>query len=134
MTKMPTQMDGKPASSTDSTTWTSYARVRGADRKGFALNGDGIVCLDLDHCLDGDTLADWAARLLSTLPKTYIERSVSGTGLHVFGRGHVPAGRKIRDHRAIEIYGTGRYIAVTGDRFTGSSLLADLSEVIAALT
>lgn len=101
------------------------------ERKGFVLNGDGIVCLDLDHCLLDGELTGRAAEILARCPSTYVEVSLSGTGLHVWGRGEVPKGRRLR---GVEVYGTGRYIAVTGKRFGRcSSVLGDLSGVVAWL-
>lgn len=103
-------------------------------RRGFVLDGDGIVCIDLDHCLVDGVLVEWAAGLLEIVPRTYIEVSLSGDGLHVWGRGHVEQGRRFRDGRRVEVYGTGRYIAVTGVRFGGCpSTLGDLSGALAAL-
>lgn len=133
--KVPLRPDGSgPASVTDRTTWGGYREVTGRGRRGFVLAGDGIVCLDLDHCLVGGRLVPWAGELLDQLPATYVERSMSGTGLHVWGRARLSAARVIRDGRHIEVYGTGRYIAVTGERWRGApSTLADLSEVIAAI-
>ena len=102
---------------------------------GFVLDGDGIVCLDLDHALEDGRPVEWAAQLLARLPATYVEVSPSGTGLHVWGRARVVRGRRIRDGvRSVEIYGTGRYITVTGRRWRGaSSRLADLDAVVAEL-
>lgn len=135
VTKMPIQLSGVAASSTDPETWTTYARVRNRDRKGFVLAGDGIACLDLDHCLTERGLEPWAAEIVARAGVTYVEVSASGTGLHVFGLARVDAGRRIRDHRAVEVYGRGRYIAITGNRWRGaSSRLADISEVVDMLT
>lgn len=138
--KVPLQVSRRVASSTDPATWNSYKRVResrlGAGL-GFVLNGDGIVCIDLDHCIERGKVASWAQEILARLPRTYIEVSASGSGLHIFGRGHVPVGRRIRraDGARIEVYGDGRFIAVTGTRFESApSALADLSEVLAELT
>src|SRR5690606_14681874 len=53
--KRPITRDGRPASSTDPSTWSTYreaARSKAGDGLGFVL-GDGIACLDIDHCLDG---------------------------------------------------------------------------------
>lgn len=101
------------------------------ERKGFVLNGDGIVCLDLDHCLVDGELTERGAEILARCPSTYVEVSLSGTGLHVWGRGEVPKGRRLP---GVEVYGTGRYIAVTGKRFGRCpSTLADLSGVVAWL-
>lgn len=97
------------------------------------MNGDGIVCLDLDHCLEGGTLADWAADIVAACAGTYIEVSPSGTGLHIFGRGQVSRTRRIRDGRNVEVYGRGQYITVTGKRFGDCpSVLADISAALPA--
>lgn len=139
--KVPLTADtGRPASSTDPATWSDYAAARDS-RVGSGLGyvlaeGDGIVCIDLDHCIDADgELAGWAREILDRCPPTMVETSPSGTGLHIWGRGHVPHGRRIRkDGAAVEIYGQGRYIAL-GRRYADSPAeLADLSEVIHALT
>lgn len=130
--KVPLQVDGRPASSTDPATWTTYARVRRQPRIGFAL-GDGIGCIDLDHCLVDGVLTAPARAFLDRLPATYVEVSPSGTGLHVWGR--LPEGRGTRrvvDGLSVETYSTGRYITVTGRRYAGSpSVLADLSSTLA---
>ncbi|MEU6725478.1 bifunctional DNA primase/polymerase [Nonomuraea wenchangensis] len=138
--KVPLQTHRKVASSTDPATWTSYARAKRSKvgvGLGFVLNGDGIVCVDLDHCIEDGVVASWARDILDRIPRTYVEVSPSGTGLHVFGLGRVTVGRRIRrgDGTRIEVYGTGRFIAVTGSRFESApSKLADLSKVLADLT
>lgn len=129
-TKLPLQVDGSVASSTDSATWASFARVKALPRKGFVL-GAGIGCIDLDHCLIGGELAPPAAAFLAGVPDTYVEISPSGDGLHIFGL--LPEGhgtRRVVDGLSIEIYSVGRYMTVTGNAFRGSiSKLADLSAV-----
>ncbi|WP_228821289.1 bifunctional DNA primase/polymerase [Nocardia farcinica] len=130
-TKMPIQPTGAPASSTDRATWSPWSRVKPAARKGFVL-GEGIGCIDLDHCLIDGEPTDAAAAFLATLPPTYIEVSPSGDGLHVWGR--IPAGRGRRyrtdDGLRVERYSTGRYITVTERPWRGSVCrLADLSDV-----
>jgi Uncharacterized conserved protein len=136
--KVPLQTSGRPASVTDPGTWTSYTSARRAGvgaGAGFVLNGDGIVCIDLDHCLDGDKVTPWAAQILSKLPPTYVEVSPSGQGLHVFGVADFKGGRKIRDgERAVEVYADQRYIAVTGRVFGGMpTRLADISAALASI-
>jgi primase-polymerase (primpol)-like protein len=118
---------GKVASSTDPATWCSYATARRSTvgvGLGFVLNGDGIVCIDLDHCLKEGRLVEWAAPIVEECGGTYVEVSPSGAGLHIFGYGQVGVGRRVRDHRAVEVYGDKRFIAVTGKRWgsSGSSL------------
>ncbi|RDG37950.1 bifunctional DNA primase/polymerase [Streptomyces corynorhini] len=139
--KTPLRADtGRAASSTDPRTWTDHgtaARSPHGAGLGFVLNGDGIVCVDLDHCLTADgQLAPWAAAILNACPPTYTEVSPSGTGLHLWGHGHVVRGRRIRreDGAHIEVYGTGRYIALGRRYGQAPAELADISEVITSLT
>ena len=69
---------------------------------GFVLNGDGIVCIDLDHCLTGRVLEPWAADILAACPGTYIEVSPSGDGLHIWGRAlDFDGGRRVERIREI---------------------------------
>ncbi|MER7833492.1 DNA primase [Streptomyces sp. NPDC095602] len=134
--KAPRTTSGGFASVTDGATWTTYRAARAATvgaGLGYILaQGDGIVCVDLDHCLDDGELTPWARAFLDRCPPTWIEVSASGTGLHVWGRGAVERGRRIRrDGVAIEVYGHGRYIAVTGRRFgQAPDTLADLTAVL----
>jgi primase-polymerase (primpol)-like protein len=126
--KVPLTPKGRPASSTDPNTWSPYSAVKPLPRRGFVLNGDDIVCLDLDHCLVDGVLTARGREILARCPVTYVEVSQSGAGLHVWGRGRVEHGRRLD---GVECYGTGRFIAVTGERFGRCpSTLADLSRVL----
>jgi len=136
--KRPVTVAGRSASSTSPRTWASYDDAAAStigDGLGFVLNGDGIVCVDLDHCLVDGHVTEWAAPLLKALPATYIEVSPSGEGLHVWGTGRLPRGRVIGvPGGRVELYGAGRYLTVTGQRFRGApSTLAPLGDFIAAL-
>ncbi|MFG3014291.1 bifunctional DNA primase/polymerase [Streptomyces cinerochromogenes] len=141
--KRPLTTTGRAASSTDARTWSTYKNaaesVAGVGL-GFVLSDvDDIICIDLDHCLNPLTgrLAPWAAAILRDAGATYVEVSPSGDGLHIWGRADVRQGRRIRrpDGTAVEIYGTGRYIAMTGRRHGDCpSILADLSAVVSKLT
>jgi primase-polymerase (primpol)-like protein len=138
-TKVPLRADtGAAASSTNPRTWSTYAtacRSRHGAGLGVVLDGDGIVCIDLDHCLTGGKVAPWAAAILDRCPPTYIEVSPSGDGLHIWGHGTVRHGRRIPTGTGTaEVYGTGRYITITGRRHGDSpAILADLTEVITHL-
>lgn len=137
--KVPLTTASTPASSTDPATWTTYEEARRSSvgaGLGCVLTGDGIVCLDLDHCLDtGGQPLPWAARLLERVPRTWTEISPSGDGLHVWGRADFTGGRKVaRPGWRAEVYGSGRYITVTGRPYEGAPAeLADLTEVIASI-
>lgn len=134
-TKVPLRLNGRNASSTDPSTWTTYDRAADSNvgaGLGFVLNGDGIVCLDLDHCFERGALAPWAQRLVDKLPPTFIERSPSGDGLHIWGRANLPfAGRRVQiDGGTVEIYSSARYLTMTGDAWCAQRTLADLTDTL----
>ncbi|MFD7516076.1 DNA primase [Streptomyces niveus] len=138
--KAPRRTDGGFASATAPESWTTH-REAAASTVGVGLGyvlaaGDRVACIDLDHCLTVDGLAPWARDILDRCPPTFVEISAGGDGLHIWGRADVVRGRRIRrDGSAVEIYGQGRYIAVTGRRFEDCpATLADLSEAVASLT
>lgn len=140
--KRPLTVAGMAASSTNSRTWSTHKEAAASTAGvglGFVLSDvDDVVCLDLDHCLNPLTgqLAPWAAAIVRDAGATYVEVSPSGDGLHIWGRADVRQGRKLRrpDGTAVEIYGTGRYIAMTGRRHGNApSLLGDLKRVVATL-
>lgn len=117
--KRPVTTSGRPASSTDRSSWASFAEVRSSragDGFGVML-GDGLGCWDLDHCLDEEgVLAPWAREVLDGIGSpVWVERSMSGTGLHVFVLADEARGFRRGD---VEFYSRHRFIRVTGDRFT----------------
>jgi len=125
--KVPLTVDGTAASSTDPTTWASYNRATestvGAGL-GFVL-GDGIGCIDLDHCLDNRKANPAAAAFIARYPNNYIEVSPSGDGLHIWGTATEQAGTKRTvDGLSIETYSTGRYITITGNIYQRGTLAA----------
>ncbi|MGA5869265.1 bifunctional DNA primase/polymerase [Streptomyces cinereoruber] len=137
--KVPLTAGGSVASSTDPATWSRHAdaaRSTAGFGLGFVLDGDGIVCLDLDHALDADgEVLPWAQRIVDAAGGTWVEISVSGRGLHVWGRGSLPHGRRITvGPGSVELYGDGRFIAVTGRTFGGTPCrLGDVQHIIDAL-
>lgn len=115
--KRPITVSGRSASTTKPRTWASFDAVKASKAgDGFGLMlGDGLACWDLDHCLDGSTVAPWARAVLDSIESpVWVERSLSGDGLHVF----VLAGEEPGTRRdGVEFYSWARFIAVTGDRF-----------------
>ncbi len=117
--KRPIQTDGRPASTTDPSTWTTYETALAAARRlgcgvGYVLD-DEEVCIDLDHALGEDgALTPEAAEIVAAM-RGWTEVSRSGRGIHVWVRGRKPAHAGSR-RAGIEVYGGpgGRYIAVTG--------------------
>ena len=113
--KMPLQTRRpRAASVADSRTWGSYADAEASTvgrGVGYVLGG-GVGCLDLDHCIAPDgTLTPLAQQVLQLNPHAWVEVSMSGTGLHVFGLLDEAPGRRTPQ---LEVYSRGRYIAITG--------------------
>jgi P4 family phage/plasmid primase-like protien len=89
---------------------------------GYVFNAaDGFFFLDIDACLDGDTWSSVALRLLGTLPGAAVEVSVSGKGLHVFGRGAIPAHGCKNIPLHLEFYHEARFAALTGTSAIGNA-------------
>ena len=114
-TKVPLSVTGRAGSSTNPSTWSMYEEALSSTvgaGMGFVLNGDGIGVIDLDHCIENERVAPWAQTIIDANAGTFMETSISGTGVHIWGLLNSRPGRVIRDERSIEIYTTGRYIAL----------------------
>ena len=136
--KVPLTVRGLAASSTKPRTWSTYEEAKASPigaGLGFVLNGDGIVCIDIDHCLEHGRPARWAAGVLATFPNTYVETSPSGDGLHVWGTADLGfTGRRIKiPGGEVEVYSNLRYLTVTGNAITPTRHLGDLTKAVAAL-
>lgn len=142
LNKRPLSVDGHWIGVTDDSKWRTFEEALSSecgDGVGFVLNGDGVVCIDIDDCVSNGRVSRDALALLALLPKTYVEFSPSGRGLHVWGLADLDAGRVLswRDLK-LEVYPNGRYLTMTGNRWgvsTGQSVgrLAslDLSGILA---
>lgn len=122
MAKVPLTVDGLPASSTDPSSWSSFADVKmsgSGNGFGFVLNGDGVCCVDLDHVLHEGVIDSRAERFLRDLDSFYTEVSPSGDGIHAWTFQRPLSGNRytLPDGLKVEWYETGRYITVTGVRF-----------------
>lgn len=123
-TKRPLQVDGRPASSTDPGTWSTFDEARASSAGagvGFVLNGDGLSCIDLDGVLIDGVLDERAAAFIDALEVApfYMEVSPSGRGLHLWTRQASPTGRsryRLDNGLPVEWYSSGRYLTVTGER------------------
>lgn len=120
--KRPMAIGGWWASINDSSVWVSFEEAvyalphTRADGIGFILNGDGVVCLDLDGCVEDGVIDPLAQAFIDALGTSYVEFSPSRTGLHIWGfsdleRGKVLAGGALK----VEMYPNGRFITWTGD-------------------
>ena len=105
----------------------SYAGI------GFAFTDSDFFGVDLDHVGDaGKISAAEAAEIVNAL-QTYAERSPSGTGFHILARGRLPGAAVKNDAAGVEIYETGRFFTVTGDRLPDSTpTVRDCTEAIRA--
>ena len=113
------------ASSTNPDTWTTFDNAMdwykngGYNGIGFVFSKDtGIVFIDIDHCIYEGILDDRAEYILSELKdNAFIETSQSGTGLHLFVLGSLPA--CFNNHsKHVEMYDSGRFCACTGNVFS----------------
>lgn len=125
--KRPFQPNGKPASTTDRSTWasfegvlTEYDLIGGFDGIGFAFSSDDDYCgIDFDHCVNPKTkeIEPWALKWLEQFSVSYIEYSLSGTGIHVITKAKLPGNGRRKGQ--IEIYDQGRYFTITGNIYGG---------------
>lgn len=116
--KRPVMVDGSAASSTNPATWDSFAEVQSGAGDGFGvvLDGSGLGCYDFDNCFDGGVLKPAVRDFIDSIAYSivYVERSVSGNGLHVFVEAEKQPGFR-RD--GVEFYSWGRFIKTTLDSF-----------------
>ncbi|MCT2893965.1 phage/plasmid primase, P4 family [Lacticaseibacillus paracasei] len=124
-TKIPySALTGTKTSSTDSKQWVTFEEAITAlqaydlDGLGFFF-ANGYVGIDVDHIGDdlerleeGQTDDNVAWEFMNTF-KSYTERSMSGTGIHIIVKGEIPGTRRRKAN--VEMYQSGRFFAMTGD-------------------
>jgi hypothetical protein len=117
-------------SSTDPNTWGEFDNVLSSMDKfktsgiGFVLTKEShVFCVDIDQCVDDNNgISDFGLKVLDVFgDKTYVELSFHNDGLHIMARGNLPDYEKGGERKGIEIYDSGRYIAITGKRKKSSS-------------
>ena len=133
-------MTGQAARSNDPTTWASFAdAIVGVSQ--YHMDGigimfaNGIVGIDLDHCLEDGTTHPIATDIIGAI-RSYTETSPSGTGIHILCLGTLPAGRRRKDAGTdnpvgIEMYNEGRFFTVTGATWGNEFTFGDCTERIA---
>jgi putative DNA primase/helicase len=120
-TKVPYQVNGRRADTTQPATWASFETVlnhwRGDSNHyagiGFVFSkADPFTGVDLDDCLDAEgKVKPWARGIVERFADTYTEISPSGSGLKLWARGSLPAnlpGVQVGDGQ-IEMYDQVRY-------------------------
>lgn len=127
-TKIPYQSNGQHAKANDPSTWTSFKTVyqalendNGFDGVGFVFSDhDDYAGLDFDNCVDpitGEIIDPQVKRWVRDLD-SYTEYSQSQSGLHVIVKGRIPGPHRRQGN--VEMYHTGRYFCMTGQRHDGT--------------
>ena len=113
-TKVPINpQTGSYASVNDSATWSCYGKIRNDPHKGFVLTEDDpFTCIDLDHCVEAHGQIRSQTTKILMYFQSYTELSPSGTGLHVWVKGKMPAAIKRKE---FEFYTQDRYMTVMFD-------------------
>ena len=148
-TKIPRRLSGSFASVSDPTSWSTYPQVLKALhisqelqssqvspslKEGKSFSGVGIVFedslnivgVDFDHYLINGELANPDVFEFIVQANSYVEKSPSGTGLHVFFQTTEPFTPIVHKHHdkknpslVTEIYSRGRYFTFVGEPFIG---------------
>jgi hypothetical protein len=134
-TKVPFQLNGRAASSTDPATWSSYddtirayKELSGFAGVGFVFNGDTVTGGDIDKCITSSGELNPVAQDALSSIGGYWEKSPSGTGLHFITRTEL---ERSYVKPGLELYPTGRFFTITGHQFNGHSTVPDAPEDIA---
>jgi len=144
-TKPPFQA-GNPdrhASSTDLSTWTSYAAACAAHQAGHSdgityilTDDEGLAAADVDHVRDpkSGSIADWAQQLLDQAINTYCELSPSGTGLRIWGTAKgapLHSNTKLEAGAGLELFRrTRKALTVTGLQLGCSRQLGNIDALL----
>ena len=128
--KHPVDPAGFNSDAQDSRTWMLPADAQavadsfgGGHGVGLVLyRGSGLFCVDIDHCILSGARSEHAQGVLARFPGAFVEVSLSGAGLHVFGlyTGEAPAHSCKNAYWSTELYTEARYIALTGTEATGA--------------
>lgn len=133
--KFPTSCKtGKVVDAHDPQHWTDFETAAATGRPiGFVFSdSDPFYFLDIDNCAVAGVWSSTSQQLCTLLAGAAIEVSQSGVGLHVIGTGVPPAHGCRNDTFGLELYHTGRFVALTGDGAVGDCR-TDCSAVLPAL-
>lgn len=90
---------------------------------GIVLNGDGLVGVDLDHCVVDGKPDSSAIQIMEEIGCKYVEISPSGTGLRGIGYSSCNVSRKgVYMGINTELYWNKRYLTITGHALITGSL------------
>ena len=116
--KVPYQVSGVKASSTEKGTWNTFERcveeLDDFDGLFYCLSEDDkYSVVDFDHCVNGAIVDKVAADRIAALD-SYREISLSETGIHVWIIAGAPGVKHKNTKQDTEIYSEKRFISVTG--------------------
>ena len=122
--KLPTDpASGEVVNAQDPHFWVSHDEALATGRPvAFVLTeADPYFCLDIDGCYDRAWSAD-ALKVVAAFPGAMVEVSMSGKGLHIWGRysGAIPEHGCKNVQLGLELYHTGRFIALGLPGATGN--------------
>jgi primase-polymerase (primpol)-like protein len=126
-------MDGA-ASSTDESTWSSFAMARSSvengynDYVGFVFADNGLIGIDIDDGYDEDGLMSELAADIIGECESYTEKSKSGRGFHILLKGDLPFKGK-NNLKGVEIYKSARYFIMTGDTLIYNTIVENQQAV-----
>lgn len=88
---------------------------------GFALTNTPpkVCCVDVDHCIADGELNEVARDVINLCGNSFVEKSQSGSGIHVWFIDDDFVGGRKKD--PVEVYAADRYIAMTGCRVQSSA-------------
>jgi hypothetical protein len=134
------------ASTADPETWSTFALAAEAAERaglhgqwggiGFAIKDSPFGCVDLDDCVgEGGEIAPWAWDIVMRAEAAgcYVEISVSGDGVHLWGRS---SGREVhtkfsREGGVIEIFRScRRYVTISGRQISEGDELGNIDALI----
>jgi len=87
---------------------------------------DGLIGIDLDHCIVNGTLLPEFEHIVESFRGTYIERSVSGEGLHIITKANAPFDGARKKNGNIEMFSHTSFFTITGDLFGGEEASGDI--------
>lgn len=138
MTKIPVSAyTGTPGKSNDESTWSTFDEAVEA-LENFHLDGLGFFFKKPYFGIDIDNIKEEIERYLNEdhdnnivsefidMMCSYSEYSVSGNGIHIICKGEIPPGSRRKGN--VEMYDSGRFFAMTGNKAGPYTHIADDSD------
>lgn len=141
--KPPVDIQGRRIDPTNPANWLDFDEAMAAlQEEGSSFDGisfvlsapDPFVCIDLDDCVDDAGRPTREAQAILDQFNTYMERSPSGKGFHIWLRADLA---KSFRKSLVEVYSADRYITMTGQRYSKATTIKprqrELDQLIARL-